>query len=112
MKYALLIYGTERDGEPAPERDSELDPGIAGVLAQPSVIDWARLFDVSSATTVTRERGRTLFTDGPFLDSKEYVAGLVIVDAPSLDGALRVAEELQEQRPEVAIEVRPLLEAA
>jgi hypothetical protein len=111
MKYALLIYGPRAVGEGSAERTRELDPRIAAVLEKPSVASWARLQGVESATTARRQGGRRLLTDGPFLDSKEYLGGLVIVDADNLDGALAIAEELQELRPEVAIEVRPVLEA-
>ena len=52
-----------------------------------------------------------LLTDGPFIDSKEYLAGLFLVEADNLDGALAIAKELlQEARPGVAIEVRPILD--
>jgi hypothetical protein len=107
MRYALLIYGS-RAGEP----ERELDPGIAAVLEQPSVVDWTRLHGAASATTVRRDGGGRLLTDGPFVDSKEYLGGLVIVDAEHIDGALTIAEELQEQRAHVVIEVRPVLETA
>jgi hypothetical protein len=112
MKYALLIYGSGAAGEGSTELSRELDPRIAAVLERPSVVDWARLLSAASATTVRRQEGRRLLTDGPFVDSKEYLGGLVIVDAADLDGALAIAEELQELRPEVAIEVRPVLETA
>jgi hypothetical protein len=110
MKYALLIYGGSRGDGPGPA--GELDPGIATVLEQPQVVDWARLQGVDSATTVKRDGGRRLLTDGPFVDSKEYLAGLVVVEAADLDGALAIVEELQELRPDVVIEVRPMLETA
>jgi hypothetical protein len=107
MKYALLIYGSPATGDPA----RELDPAIAAVLEQPEVTDWTRLHAAGSATTVRRqEGGGRLLTDGPFVDSKEYLGGLVTVEAADLDGALAVAEALQELRPGVAIEVRPILE--
>ena len=51
-----------------------------------------------------------LMTDGPFVDSKEFLAGLILVEAENLDGALAVAAELQELDVTAAIEVRPVLE--
>jgi len=107
MKYALLIYGSPATGEAA----REMPPEIAAVLERPSVTGWTRLQSVDSATTVQRDEGKRLLIDGPFLDTKEFLGGLVIVDAPDLDGALAVADDLLEVRPRVAIEVRPLLEA-
>lgn len=112
MKYALLLYGSRTAREDTPEPERQLDPKIATVLEQPKVDGWLRLHGVASATTVRRSGGKRLLTDGPFLDSKEYLGGLVIIDAPDLDGALVIAEELQELRPEVVIEVWPVMEAS
>ena len=106
MKYALLIYGSPATGDPA----REMPPEIAAVLDRPSVTGWTRLQSIDSATTVRRDTGKRLMTDGPFLDTKEFLGGLVIVDAEDLDGALAVADDLLEVRPGVTIEVRPLLE--
>jgi hypothetical protein len=49
-------------------------------------------------------------TDGPFVDSKEFLGGVILVDADDLDGALAVAAKLQELDTTAAIEVRPVLE--
>ena len=47
-----------------------------------------------SAATVIDGRGEVpLFTDGPFLESKEYIAGMWIIEAPDLDVALKLAAE-------------------
>jgi hypothetical protein len=52
-----------------------------------------------------------LLTDGPFIDSKEYLAGLIVIEAGHLDEALAIARELlAETRPGTAIEVRPVLD--
>jgi hypothetical protein len=111
MKYALLIYNTIaiRDAL-TDEGRARLDNGVAEVLARPSVGPWVRLREVESATTVRHEEGGTLLTDGPFVDSKEYLAGLIVVEAANLDDALAVAAELQALRPGGAIEVRPARE--
>ena len=107
MQYALLIYGSGR-GERRPTR--EIHPAIAAVLDRPGVTGWVRLQRPDSATTVTLEARRTLLTDGPFVDSKEFLGGLILVEAENLDGALAVATELQELDTTAAIEVRPVFE--
>lgn len=112
MKYALLLYGSRRQAGEDEGPEPELDPAVAAVLAQPDVIDWTRLHHSSSATTVRRHEGSSLLTDGPFLDSKEVLGGIVVVDSPDLDGALRIAAQLQEPHPHVVVEVRPVLQAA
>jgi len=110
MQYALLIYNPD-DGTDQAQRT--MDPDIAEILALPDVTGWIRLHAAGSATTVSHREGRTLLTDGPFVDSKEFLGGLVVVEASNLDGALAVAAELQELRPGrvVAIEVRPIRDA-
>ena len=111
MRYALLAYSNVevRDRTPDEER-RRINIGIAEVLARPNVTGWLRLQDVESATTVRHERGRMLLTDGPFVDSKDFLGGLIVVEADNLDGALAVADELQELRAAGAIEVRPVRE--
>lgn len=49
-------------------------------------------------------------TDGPFVDSKDFLGGFILVEADDLDGALAVAGELQELQCTGAIEVRPVRE--
>ena len=111
MRFALLAYSNSdaREQRTEEERD-RIEAGIAEVLARPEVSGWLRLRDVESATTVGHEQGRTLLTDGPFVDSKDFLGGFILVEAENLDGALAVAAELQELRGTVAIEVRPVLE--
>src|SRR5262245_61805859 len=108
MKYALLAYSTEdTSGEP---RTREMHPAIAAVLERPDVAGWVRLQPAESATTVTLQARKTLLMDGPFVESKEFLGGLIFVEADNLDGALAVAAELQDLDLTVAIEVRPVLE--
>jgi hypothetical protein len=108
MQYALLIYNP--DDDIATQAQRPIDPGIETVLARPDVTGWIRLHAPGSATTVSHTENRTLLTDGPFIDSKEFLGGLVLVEAGDLDGALAVAAELAELRAArvVAIEVRPV----
>jgi hypothetical protein len=73
------------------------------VLERPYVLNWARLRDPDSATTIRYGTGKTLMVDGPFIDSKEFMAGVVVVDADDLDGALSIADELQKTRTDGAI---------
>jgi hypothetical protein len=106
MQYALLAYGSQRDGA------GPVDDAIAAVLARPDVTGWARLHGHGSATTVRNGDGRMVLTDGPFIETKEYLAGVIVVEADNLDAALAIAEELQGIRTIGAIEVRPVVEAS
>jgi hypothetical protein len=107
MQYALLAYH-----RPDGPRDAAapIEDAIAAVLARPYVTGWARLHADESATTVRKSEGETLLTDGPFIDSKEYLAGLIVIEAENLDRALAIAQELHDASSGGAIEVRPIIE--
>jgi len=104
-----LIYATKDGRRPEAERNGPMDPRIAAVLERPYVRSWARLRDPESATTISHRDGAALLVDGPFIDSKEFLGGLIVVEADDLDAALAIADELQLTRTDGAIEVRPLI---
>src|SRR6266545_66181 len=70
---------------------------FAGGLASPS-----------SATVIDNRGEEAMFTDGPFLESKEYLAGFWIMEAPDLDVALKLAAE-GSKACNRKVEVRPFL---
>ena len=70
---------------------------FAGGLAAPS-----------SATVIDNRGEEAMFTDGPFLESKEYLAGFWIIEAADLDVALKLAAE-GSKACNRKIEVRPVL---
>ena len=77
MKYALLIYGTPGIRE-LPE--DELNTVIAEyeeISRAPGVVGGQQLQLPDSATTVRVENGETLLSDGPFVDAKEYLGGVM-----------------------------------
>jgi len=109
VKYALLIYGNSDVLASRSEEDRRrVNAGVAEVVARPDVPDYLRLQDANTATTVRQGRNGSLLTDGPFVDSKDFLGGFILVEADNLDGALAVAEELQQLRMAGAIEIRPV----
>jgi hypothetical protein len=62
-----------------------------------------------TATVIdNRNGGEAVFTDGPFVESKEYLAGFWIIEAPDLDVALKLAAE-GSKHCNRKVEVRPFL---
>ena len=59
-----------------------------------------------TATTIRRQNGKVLVTDGPFLEAKESVGGFAVVEAKDLDDAIALAKTW----PGTGIEVRPCVE--
>lgn len=72
---------------------------FAGGLASPS-----------AATVVDGRDGDAVFTDGPYLESKEHIAGFWIIEAPHLDAALRLAAQGSKSCNR-RVELRPFVEA-
>lgn len=70
---------------------------FAGGLASPS-----------SATVVDGRGGEPVFTDGPYLESKEHIVGFWIIEAPHLDAALRLAAQ-GSRSCNRRVELRPVL---
>jgi hypothetical protein len=72
---------------------------FAGGLASPG-----------SATVVDARDGEPVFTDGPYIESKEHLVGFWIIEAPHLDAALRMAAD-GSKACNRRIELRPFLAA-
>ncbi|MEU9133419.1 YciI family protein [Kitasatospora sp. NPDC048540] len=70
---------------------------FAGGLGQPD-----------TATVIDNRGEETVITDGPYLESKEYLAGFWIIEAPDLDVALALATE-GSKACNRRVEVRPIL---
>jgi hypothetical protein len=68
---------------------------FAGGLASPN-----------TATVIDNRGGEAMVTDGPFLESKEYLGGFWVIEAPDLDVALELAAEGSKQCNR-KVEVRP-----
>jgi hypothetical protein len=62
----------------------------------------------STATVIDNRDGEAVFTDGPFVESKEYLAGFWVIEAPDLDVALKLAAE-GSKHCNRKVEVRPFL---
>ena len=61
-----------------------------------------------TATVIDNRGEEALFTDGPFVESKEYLVGFWIMEAADLDVALKLAAE-GSKACNRKIEVRPFL---
>ena len=62
----------------------------------------------STATVIDNRGGEAMFTDGPFVETKEYLAGFWILEAADLDVVLKLAAE-GSKACNRKIEVRPFL---
>ena len=117
MKYMLLIQQGTTPTSPSDEWDKlpqdEKDAVYAAYKAineTPGVSSGLRLQPPETATTVRVQDGRTLTTDGPFVEIKEAVGGYLLFEADDLDAAIELASRIPAARMGGAIEVRPIVE--
>jgi len=66
---------------------------------------------LGSARTVRVRGGETLIADGPFVESKEFIGGLNVIDCENLDEAIEVAAK-HPVSWHFTIEVRPFIDYA
>jgi hypothetical protein len=111
MKYLLQIYPAAGELEGLSEDEQNAIVGEYLAIGQsPAVIGGDQLQPAETATTVRVQNGRTILTDGPFVEAKEHLGGYYLVDADDLDAALEIAARIPAARMGGAIEVRPLVE--
>lgn len=112
MQYMILIYSDESGYGRMSEADmGELMAAYGRfheeVEASGKLVGAARLCPTQTATTVQVRDGKTVTTDGPFAETKEQLGGYYLIEADSLDEALKVAEKVP-SASYGSIEVRPL----
>ncbi len=113
MKYMLLInLGPKaRDFQSmSPDDQRAIAAGWEAVNQTPGLTPGNRLQPPETATTVRVEDGRTLTTDGPFVETKEALDGYCMLEADDLDAAIDVAARIPSAAMGGAIEVRPIAE--
>jgi hypothetical protein len=118
MNYLLLINqgSTPTPEDPqawaslSEEEQKAVFADYQAISSDPRVTPGLQLAPGSTATTVRVQDGRTLTTDGPFVELKESLDGWLIFEADDLDAAIELAARIPAARLGGAIEVRPIVE--
>ena len=118
MKYMLLIHQgdtpTLRDpaawGRLSEEEQQAIYADYQAINETPGVSPGVQLAPPETATTVRVQDGKTLTTDGPFVELKEAIGGFLFFEADDLDAAIELASRIPAARLGGAIEVRPIVE--
>jgi hypothetical protein len=112
MQYLLMLYVNEA-GWPKLSK-AEQEQGMAAYLAYTEAVKKAgvlkgtnRLQPSSTATTARVANGKSQVLDGPYVDSKEQLAGYYLIEVPDLDAALAWAARCPAVNHGI-VEVRPL----
>ncbi len=110
MKYALLVHQSEERFD-----HRSLAAGAAAGRAYAEALQAAGILvggvglgSPRTATTVSVREGQRQVHDGPYAETKEFLAGLAIIDVPNLDVALEWAAR-HPSAGFASVEVRPLV---
>jgi len=107
MQYLFSVIDT-RTNSATPDEMDAIDAFNEGLQAGGHWVFAGGLTSPSTATVVDNRGDEVLFTDGPFVESKEYLAGFWIIEAPDLDVALKLATA-GSKACNRKVEVRPFL---
>ncbi|MGH3292247.1 MAG: YciI family protein [Trebonia sp.] len=91
-----------------PDEMAAIDVFNDRLVAEGHWVFGAGLAEPSTATVIDNRGEEAVFTDGPFVESKEHLAGFWIMQAADLDVALKLAAE-GSKACNRKVEVRPLL---
>ena len=93
MKYMMLVIADPEaaaEAEPRAE-DWTIEKWLDDVARRGKRIIGSQLRPTSDATTVQVSRGQLLVSDGPFVESKEWICGFDILECDDLDEAIAIA---------------------
>ena len=107
MQYLVSVID-DNTGTATPTEMAAIDAFNDRLQADGHWVFAAGLESPSTATVIDNRGGEPVFTDGPFVESKEYLVGFWIIEAADLDVALKLAAE-GSKHCNRKVEVRPFL---
>ncbi|WP_371494760.1 YciI family protein [Kitasatospora sp. NBC_00374] len=109
MQYLVSVIADANDLA-TPDEQAAIDVFNDRLQAEGHWVFAGGLGGPGTATVIDNRGAEALFTDGPFVESKEFLIGFWIMEAPDLDVALKLAAE-GSKACNRKIEVRPFLQA-
>ena len=107
MQYLVSVID-DKTGSATPDEMTAIDAFNDRLLAEGHWVFAGGLGAPNSATVIDNRGREAMVTDGPFLESKEYLAGFWVIEAADLDVALKLAAE-GSKHCNRKVEVRPFL---
>ncbi|QNE20823.1 hypothetical protein F1D05_26555 [Kribbella qitaiheensis] len=107
MQYLLSVIH-DKTNSGTPEEQDAIDVFNDKLVAEGYWVFAGGLDSPTTATVIDNRDGEAVFTDGPFVETKELMAGVWIIEAPDLDVALKLATE-GSKACNRKVEVRPFL---
>lgn len=111
----MLMFYLDENKAPSQEQREQCYKDSAAFAQklheQGKFVATAPLQPTSSSTSLRHQDGKRIVTDGPFAETREQLAGFLIVQADHLDEAIQIAREVPSGRWGT-VEIRPLIEVA
>jgi hypothetical protein len=107
MQYLVSVID-DTAGSATPDEDAAIDVFNERLQAEGHWVFAGGLGAPGTATVIDNRGGAAMVTDGPFLESKEHLAGFWIIEAADLDVALKLAAD-GSKACNRKVEVRPFL---
>jgi hypothetical protein len=107
MQYLVSVID-DTSGSATPDEDAAIDVFNERLQAEGHWVFAGGLGAPGTATVIDNRGGAAMVTDGPFLESKEHLAGFWIIEAADLDVALKLAAD-GSKACNRKVEVRPFL---
>ena len=116
MNYLLLIHHGSAPTPDDPQTWASLSQDeqkavfadYQAVSQTPGVTTGPRMQAPEMATTVRVHDGKTITTDGPYVEMKEALGGYLFFEADDLDAAIALAARVPAARLGGGVEIRPL----
>ena len=107
MQYLVSVID-DGTGPSTPTEDAAIDAFNDRLRGEGYWVFAGGLGSPEPATVIDGRGAEAVITDGPFVESKEYLAGFWVIEAPDLDVALKLASA-GSKACNRKVEVRPLL---
>ena len=109
MQYLVSVIVDDDTVERAtPDEQAAIDVFNEGLQAEGHWVFAGCLAGPGAATVIDNRGAEAVITDGPFLESKEYIVGFWVMEAADLDVALKLAAQ-GSKACNRKVEVRPFL---
>jgi hypothetical protein len=108
MQYLVSVIVDDTVGLATPDEMAAIKVFNEGLQAEGHWVFAGGLAAPSAATVIDNRGGEAVFTDGPFVESKEYLIGFWVMEAADLDVALKLAAQ-GSKACNRKVEVRPFL---
>ena len=92
MQYLVSVID-DKDNPGSTDRQPAISVFNDRLIAEGYWVFAGGLADTTAATVIDNRGEQPVFTDGPFVESKEYLAGVWVWEAPDLDVALKLAAD-------------------